>query len=347
MVLKFLSEKSTLVLDFTFIRIFVINDKMDYISLFGYMLVISISLISILVAFHLYNKYSLKFYRSFAYCIICGNLFSLLAFIGHYLTESIFQHQPVEISIKAKFALILNFMSMPFLLLCLFFIMVLFRDIFDKPLSPSLKRISLITGLIMAVLATFMYIDFFSQNPSVFAETISIVLEILAILIFLVSVSQGFFNLREIKDLHHRRVLLIFTLLFLGILIILTLNIFLFSGLLSDIALFIPWELILLIYMVKKMNEFYLLQPNFLEKSGSLEKIYQKYHITLREQEIITLICRGKTNRDIEAALYISLQTVKNNIYNIFKKLKVKNRVELINFIRLRASSEEMGQGNA
>ena len=98
--------------------------------------------------------------------------------------------------------------------------------------------------------------------------------------------------------------------------------------------------------MLKKMNEFYLLQPNSLKKSKSLEKAYRKYQITMREQGIITLICRGKTNREIENALFISLQTVKNNIYNIFKKLKVKNRIELINFIRVQTSSEKIGPDN-
>ena len=100
-----------------------------------------------------------------------------------------------------------------------------------------------------------------------------------------------------------------------------------------------PWELFLILFMVKKMNQFYLLQPSLLKKSKTLEKAYQKHQITQREQEIIRLICRGKTNREIEDILFISLQTVKNNIYRIFKKLSVKNRVELINFVRLHTSS--------
>ncbi len=319
---------------------------MDYIALFGYLLVIPITLISILVSFHLYNKYSLKFYQTFAYSIICFNLYGLLAFFGNYLTEIILHHQPVEISIKSKFALIFNFMSMPFLLLFLFFNMVLFRDIFSKTLSPNLKRISLITGLILAILPTFGYVDFFRQNSSILTEMISMVLKILITLILLSSISQGFFYLKDIKDPQHRRILLIFTLLFMGIFSFLCLNIILISGLLSKISVLLPWGLILLIFMVKKMNEFYLLQPNSLKKSKSLEKAYRKYQITMREQGIITLICRGKTNREIENALFISLQTVKNNIYNIFKKLKVKNRIELINFIRVQTSSEKIGPDN-
>ena len=319
---------------------------MDYISLFGYILVIPITLISIIVAFHFYHKYSLKFYRTFAYIIICGNLYILLAFVGNYLTEIILHDQPVEAAVRIKFAMIFSFMSMPFLFLFLFFIVVLFREIFGKPLTPNIKKVSLITGVIIVVIVTFGYIDFFRQNSSIITKTISMVLKILIPLIFLSGVSQGFFYLKEIKDLQHRRILLIFTLLFLGIFSFVSINLILISGLLYKISTLLPWGLILLIFMVKKMNEFYLLRPDSLKKSKSLEKTYKKFQITMREQEIISLICAGKSNRDIEDVLFISLQTVKNNIYNIFKKLKVKNRVELINFIRIEKSSDEISPRN-
>jgi DNA-binding NarL/FixJ family response regulator len=63
----------------------------------------------------------------------------------------------------------------------------------------------------------------------------------------------------------------------------------------------------------------------------SPEKLFQQYHISNREQEIIQLICQGKSNREIEDELFISLQTVKDHVYNIFKKTGVKNRVQLTN----------------
>ena len=311
---------------------------MQYLSLFGYLLEILITLFTVLACFHFYHKYSLKFYLTFAYCVICGNVFSILNFLGYYLTESIFSDQPVNMSVKAKIAVILNFISLPFLLLCLFFIMVLFRELFNKTLTPGLKRASLIAGLILLVSAVFIYIDLFSGDLSDAGRRINFILEILITLTLAFCISQGFFYLKKITNRHHRRVLLIFTLLFLGMFVVLSINIKLISGLLSDIAVLLPWELLLLIFMVKKMNEFYLLPPNLIESSGSLEKVYRMFHITEREREIIALICRGKTNRNIEDSLFISLQTVKNNIYNIFKKLKVKNRVELVNFIRLHAS---------
>jgi DNA-binding CsgD family transcriptional regulator len=54
-----------------------------------------------------------------------------------------------------------------------------------------------------------------------------------------------------------------------------------------------------------------------------------RYGITGREIEIIALVCRGKTNREIADDLCISPQTVKDHNYNIFRKTGVRNRTQL------------------
>lgn len=60
-----------------------------------------------------------------------------------------------------------------------------------------------------------------------------------------------------------------------------------------------------------------------------LENLYQKYGISKREREIISGICKGKTNQEIADELFISVQTVKDHTYNIFRKVNVRNRVQL------------------
>ncbi len=51
--------------------------------------------------------------------------------------------------------------------------------------------------------------------------------------------------------------------------------------------------------------------------------------LTEREHEVLHLVARAMTNKQVAAALYISEQTVKNHIKNIMQKLHAKNRVEL------------------
>jgi two-component system nitrate/nitrite response regulator NarL len=48
--------------------------------------------------------------------------------------------------------------------------------------------------------------------------------------------------------------------------------------------------------------------------------------LTRREREIVALIDRGFTNREIASALCIELPTVKNHVHNILDKLRVRRR---------------------
>ena len=61
-----------------------------------------------------------------------------------------------------------------------------------------------------------------------------------------------------------------------------------------------------------------------------LEKFLIKKNVSEKEKEVIALILEGCSNKDIEDKLFISYGTVKNHVYNIFKKLDVKSRVQLI-----------------
>ena len=55
----------------------------------------------------------------------------------------------------------------------------------------------------------------------------------------------------------------------------------------------------------------------------------EDYGLTKREKEIVELICGGLSNKEISEKLFISLQTVKDHNYNIFRKVDVSNRVQL------------------
>ena len=71
-----------------------------------------------------------------------------------------------------------------------------------------------------------------------------------------------------------------------------------------------------------------------LKSEAATDRFLMKHHISDREREVVFLLLKGKSNKEIEDMLFISLGTVKNHIYNIFKKLKVKNRVQLITLFK-------------
>ena len=79
--------------------------------------------------------------------------------------------------------------------------------------------------------------------------------------------------------------------------------------------------------------------PNSLGEALA-EEFLRIYSISKREQEIVQLICRGKSNAEIGGYLYISLPTVQGHFHSIFQKTRVKNRVQLVNLINASAGTK-------
>ena len=50
--------------------------------------------------------------------------------------------------------------------------------------------------------------------------------------------------------------------------------------------------------------------------------------LTRRENQIISLVCQGLSNKQIAEQLILSETTIKNHVANIFKKMKVQNRTQ-------------------
>jgi DNA-binding NarL/FixJ family response regulator len=57
----------------------------------------------------------------------------------------------------------------------------------------------------------------------------------------------------------------------------------------------------------------------------------QKNSLTQRENEILDLLAQGFRNKEIASQLFVSVNTIRTHIYNIYEKLHVQNRVEALN----------------
>lgn len=97
-----------------------------------------------------------------------------------------------------------------------------------------------------------------------------------------------------------------------------------------------------IIYMYKK--DF---TPLFLEKNADTKTtmseedlvnlIAEKHRLTERERDVMALAYQGLTNPDIAEQLFISKHTVKRHMHNIFEKLDVSTRAELIHLVQSQA----------
>ncbi|MEJ7737018.1 MAG: ATP-binding protein [Chitinophagaceae bacterium] len=65
--------------------------------------------------------------------------------------------------------------------------------------------------------------------------------------------------------------------------------------------------------------------------SNNFDQNCQLYNLTSREKDIAKLICEGNKYKDIGETLFISERTVTKHAQNIFEKVQVSNKIELIN----------------
>ena len=74
-----------------------------------------------------------------------------------------------------------------------------------------------------------------------------------------------------------------------------------------------------------------LLVKDFLHRSESGD-IQPREELSAREQEVLTQIAEGLSNREIADVLVISVKTVDRHRENIMRKLQLHNRVELVKY---------------
>ena len=80
-------------------------------------------------------------------------------------------------------------------------------------------------------------------------------------------------------------------------------------------------------------------QQETMPQISPLDLAAEKHRLTRREREIMELVYDGLSNPDIAQQLCISRNTVKQHIHNIFEKMDVSTRIELVHLIN---SEKEM-----
>jgi DNA-binding CsgD family transcriptional regulator len=79
----------------------------------------------------------------------------------------------------------------------------------------------------------------------------------------------------------------------------------------------------------KRLNR-WLATRNISPRERRLNRWLATRNISPREREIIHFILQGKDNRAIGKELFISRRTVESHLYNIYRKLGIRSRVQLV-----------------
>jgi DNA-binding CsgD family transcriptional regulator len=298
-------------------------------------------ILGISIAFIIYHRTIRLPYGYLKYLIRFTILFNsgmVILFIGKYVELNLLDRLPADLLPHL----------LGFAILC--FIVILFGiDYAILQIALGLQgkilikrvRVLIFTGI--AVIAVIYLIEnvFFRSLKAV--TWIEILFGIAAILEFFIL--MGIINYgRTCQDKKSQKISLSFGFIFLSryififaLFIILKL---LFHGIIPDtVAAFMAFIILIYQNLVPLIWFYFFFLPyaeslsSIVERKSVMVAIYEKYHVSKREQEILRLIVDGKSNVEISQILYISLHTVKNHIYRIYRKFGINTRYELIHLI--------------
>ena len=85
-------------------------------------------------------------------------------------------------------------------------------------------------------------------------------------------------------------------------------------------------------------------RPPLETAQGSSGASTPRWRLSPRERQIVTLLANGCSNQEIANRLGLRLQTVKNHLSRIYRKLGVPNRVQLAVLVVQKESLEGTGE---
>lgn len=284
-------------------------------------------------AYHMYRTYAYPFLQPLVYHIVFYNILILFTLISKYFDINLPENFILnKFSLYEDLGFIFIYLSIIGMTYAMIMVVLRFRG---KDILPRFKKwilagsVILICGLIIKMVLpqkamVYNWLDFFYENFGI----IFFVLEI----VFLVSLLvYG----KRCGDRKKTKIINMFGYLYLSRYFIASILLFLpgqvrFFASIAGLILFNLFPVLWLKFFLLKYAQSML---SLVGDRSNLEILYKKYNISKREQEILRLIVDGKSNKEIEDELYISIHTVKNHIYSMYRKLGVKTRHQLVHLI--------------
>ena len=225
-------------------------------------------------------------------------------------------------------------LGLPLVLVCLYYFLRFIEGIAGRNTSPAVGRVYLLGSVLIFIVCTFIALwAFQSGNPLFFLKPQAAISWLFVLILALLPIWAAL-RARSVKEPHYVRSLAHFAAAQIGslaagqaILALVLADDFQFGHYLIRLLVNIPPLVILARIAKQEMAAL----NNAPESRVDLKDAFARLGVTPREGEIIRLVLMGKTNAEISAALFISLKTVKHHLYNIYLKLRVKNRVQLVN----------------
>jgi DNA-binding CsgD family transcriptional regulator len=297
--------------------------------------------VGILAAFYIFWQFKLNqlpYLKAYAQNILFFNLLVAVQLVSHYLQENFFQNVSSMGTYDLYFITRHTLGYIAAIGVAFTFVKIILG--FNGKIMPLLVKIFFFAASLSITLSLGVGASLFLQNKNA-AWLISTkdFVNLGLILILVISVIYLFFSKIRSSDKKTKKVAVSFAIFYFV----------LFFGMIFPILFDFSFEILFTLTLLFCMNLFPFLWFKYfvsvvVNKGFSislhpnvLKKIVEEFHLTGREKEILELLIKGSSNKQIEKELFISSHTVKNHVYNIYQKLGTKSRGQLIQFISKRS----------
>lgn len=310
---------------------------MKHIAIFALILSLPLGVFAVYRLVQAYKKYQRRYLFTYAAMLVLLNAIVILSLVNDYLFVNIMERyaSPAAIIWESLFRFLLALMQIVFA----WVFVVLCRKLLMKRLTRLFKILYFGTGVPLVLILCYSLLYSLLTKNVFPVLTVSWIAVFLVLNVILWTIIYLLKRNRAVEDKGRQTAIRYFGLAMLasyGAVVVAAFLLVFQVTVRSVFPLGVSVFLLVLFGMpVFYLNAFMETYHGPLEKDRNgqdrMEKLFSQFNISLREQEIVRLICKAKTNKQIEEELTIALQTVKDHVSRIYAKTGVKNRVQLTN----------------
>jgi len=288
----------------------------------------NLSLITAVISLHLHKKLKTSIYINLSLC----NLLSFFLFVFIFILY-LFQLQLTELNIFTIIKKALNYIF----LVWAFLLVIFYLLIFNKKKFEYIQRHYLLSIILifiyLLVSITPIIIDISLINYSILTNRL-IIIGLFSYVVF-----NSLINRNKITNRFTKYYLISNAIIHTCLMVI-----FLFADInlihiplfMSNINIWITaFSVLIIIWCFAGMKTVIHIDitPHFSNDKNKYNVLKKKHAVSDREIEIIMLLLKGLSYKEIAYDLSISYQTVKTHINNIYRKCNLNSRIHLINYI--------------
>ena len=291
------------------------------------------------ISFVMQRKYELNYIKSYFYHQILIFLFGFYGLLGTITTHYLLLDVEIKGILMKHLFSFLPFIGVPFMIVAWYMFIKISFELIEKQVHFQFTLWFFIILLIVFLVFGFLVpvIDFFAVQETQINTRVFLFFIFIELITLIIVFANYFVLSKHVKNRYKVRFIKYFASVNLLLYLLSAILLIMGEQNLNFIAMYtiiyFAKDIIPLILLNKYLKKNYTHPVNIIAETIK-ESFVQKFGISKRETEIVEEIMKGRTNKEISERLFISVQTVKDHVHNIFLKTEVKNRVQLTNLIR-------------